>query len=102
MAEYWRGEITLRQVRVLLTGLPPDSAFFRAMRGSDWQDTQYLLLHLVNHFIEYRKNYIQAHDGDPKGLETLPAPGQEAEEKPMTAAEARSAVQEAIARGNGG
>ncbi|WP_086746192.1 hypothetical protein [Streptomyces scabiei] len=33
MAEYWRGEITLRKLRVLVEGLPPDGAVARAAAG---------------------------------------------------------------------
>lgn len=43
MGEYWRREITLRQLRVLVEHLPPDSALHRAARGHAWTDETYLL-----------------------------------------------------------
>jgi len=33
VAEYWRGEITLRKLRVLVEGLPPNGALARAAAG---------------------------------------------------------------------
>ncbi len=43
MGAYWRGECTLRQLRVLIEHLPPDSAVHRAARGHNWDDGTYIL-----------------------------------------------------------
>lgn len=48
IAEYWRGEMSLRQLRVLIQGLPPDSAAHRAAKGHTWQQVEYLLANLVD------------------------------------------------------
>ncbi|GGX01892.1 hypothetical protein [Streptomyces chryseus] len=37
VAAFWRGEITLRWLRVMVQGLPPDGAMARAMAGHHWQ-----------------------------------------------------------------
>ncbi|MFJ2113124.1 MULTISPECIES: hypothetical protein [unclassified Streptomyces] len=36
LAAFWRGEITLRLLRVLVEGLPPDGALARASAGHPW------------------------------------------------------------------
>jgi hypothetical protein len=48
VAEYWRGEITLRKLRVLVEGLPPNGALARAAAGHHWQHSDYLLADLVD------------------------------------------------------
>lgn len=37
IAEFWRGEITLRKLRVMVEGLPPNGALARAVAGHHWQ-----------------------------------------------------------------
>lgn len=48
IAAYWRGEITLRKLRVLVEGLPPQNALARARAGHHWTDMEYLLALLVD------------------------------------------------------
>ncbi|WP_146244939.1 hypothetical protein [Curtobacterium sp. MCBD17_028] len=43
IAEFIRGDITFRQLRVLAEGLPADSAVTRAHIGSTWTVTDWLL-----------------------------------------------------------
>lgn len=53
LAEYWRGEITLRKLRVLIEGLPPDSAAHRAVTdGQLWTWREWLLWHGVRTSID--------------------------------------------------
>lgn len=42
IAEFLTGTITARQLRVLVEGLPPDSAFHRAARENDWADNDWI------------------------------------------------------------
>ncbi|WP_123939247.1 hypothetical protein [Curtobacterium sp. PhB137] len=42
LAEYLQGRISTRQLRVLVEGLPTDSAFHRAHRDTDWQDSDWI------------------------------------------------------------
>lgn len=42
IAQYLRGRISTRQLRVLVEGLPPDSAFHRAVRENDWNDNEWI------------------------------------------------------------
>ncbi|EFL01584.1 predicted protein [Streptomyces sp. SPB78] len=41
IGEFWRGEITLRQLRVLVEGLPPDGALARAAAGHHWRQADF-------------------------------------------------------------
>jgi len=74
LAAFWRGEITLRLLRVMVEALPPDSATARAKRGHDWQhvdfaaqDTADLLALLVTQF-------ANAHRDPKKYPNPLPLP----------------------------
>lgn len=50
MGAFWRGEITLRQLRVLVVNLPPDSALHRARNdGQQWTNVEALLWQLIHH-----------------------------------------------------
>jgi len=42
IARFLRGRISARQLRVLVEGLPPDSAFHRAARENDWADGDWI------------------------------------------------------------
>ncbi|MGW7248816.1 hypothetical protein [Streptomyces decoyicus] len=42
LAAFWRGEITLRKLRVLVEALPPDSATARAHNGNAWLHSDYV------------------------------------------------------------
>lgn len=48
IAEFMRGEISLRQLRVLGQGLPETSALIRAQRGHTWTDLHYLTMAVAN------------------------------------------------------
>lgn len=41
LAAYWRGEITLRWLRVMVEGLPTDGAVARAAAGHHWTQADY-------------------------------------------------------------
>lgn len=43
IAAYWRGEVSLRKVRVFVENLPPGSALGRAAVKHSWRDTEFLL-----------------------------------------------------------
>ncbi|MFC5992952.1 hypothetical protein ACFQE5_01855 [Pseudonocardia hispaniensis] len=43
VAAFWRGEITLRKLRVLVAHLPAGGAAYRAMNGHGWTETEALL-----------------------------------------------------------
>lgn len=48
LAEYWRGEITLRKLRVLIQGLPQDSAAHRsATDGQTWTWVEQILWQMI-------------------------------------------------------
>ncbi len=48
IADYWRGGTSLRQLRVLVENLPPDSAVHRAVAGHDWRAGEFLTAALVD------------------------------------------------------
>lgn len=43
IAEFLRGEITMRALVVLVRCLPTDSALSRAANGTDWRNVEYIL-----------------------------------------------------------
>lgn len=43
IAEFWRGEITLRMLRVLIQGLPAGNVWQTACTHNPWTDREYLL-----------------------------------------------------------
>ena len=48
LAAYWRGEITLRKLRVLVQHLPPGGAAYRAIQGHGWVEEHFLLADLID------------------------------------------------------
>lgn len=73
VAAYWRGEITLRWLRVMVEGLPPDGATARATNGHAWQTSDYaaadsrdLLALLLTAFLNANR--------DPQKQQALPWP----------------------------
>lgn len=74
IAEYWRGEITLRQLRVMVQNLPEDSALNRARNG--WTTDQYLLADLVDSSRYGRWEYAQSNGAENPEPERIPRPGQ--------------------------
>jgi hypothetical protein len=71
LVDLWRGGLTLRRVRVLLEGLPPDSQTAYALSGSDsgelagWRLTDVLLGRLADEMALYRWQWESYHL-DPK------------------------------------
>ncbi|MFJ9468325.1 hypothetical protein [Streptomyces caniferus] len=63
LAAFWRGEITLRLLRIMVEHLPPDSATARAAAGHHWQvsdwaaaDTRDLLNLLLTAFLNANRD----------------------------------------------
>lgn len=48
IAAFWRGEISLRRLRVLVQNLPARGAVYRAVHGHSWHDLEYLLAQLLD------------------------------------------------------
>lgn len=63
IAEFMRGEISLRQLRVLGEGLPESSAVIRAMRGHTWTDLEYLVMNVANGITLMRAEAPAIHTG---------------------------------------
>jgi hypothetical protein len=57
IAEYWRGEMSLRQLRVLISHLPLGSAAVTAEIGNDWGSAEYLMRRLIDEFRIYRREF---------------------------------------------
>ncbi|MFD5663456.1 hypothetical protein ACFWIK_00905 [Streptomyces anthocyanicus] len=73
VAAYWRGEITLRWLRVMVEGLPPTGAAARAAAGHAWRQSDYaaadsrdLLALLLTAFLNANR--------DPQKQQPLPWP----------------------------
>ncbi|ESU46500.1 hypothetical protein K7395_24700 [Streptomyces filamentosus] len=91
VAAYWRGEITLRWLRVMVEGLPPDGAVARAARGHHWTQADYhraddvdLLGRLVTAFLNVNRAENSPEMPYP---EPVWRPGDPVPEDPATAAE---------------
>lgn len=73
VAEFWRGEVTLRQLRVLVEHLPEDSATVRAVRGDGWTATDHLLRIVANKVDALLVNFVKANGGRAE-LNPVPLP----------------------------
>lgn len=63
IAEYWRGEISLRHLRVLIEHLPPGGAFYREVKGHGWTETEYVLADLIDVTQRVSHSVFQAQAG---------------------------------------
>lgn len=100
--EYWRGEITLRHLRVLIEGLPPDSYVTRAARGNHWGEREWLLydvssqLRILNVTVH---NALSEKSDVIRDVEFLPTPNDEpAEVAEEVSAQQRADMESAAAR----
>lgn len=83
LGEYWRGEITLRQLRVMCEHLPPDSAVHRAARGHAWLEQEYLLAEVADAVRTLAAITVAVNSKRPKSVkmpQPLPRPVDELEE----------------------
>lgn len=76
IAAYWRGEISLRQLRVLVEHLPPGSAAHRAA-GYTWAELEYLVAELldVNNSTWELLRAANSEDTTYKPPDRIPRPG---------------------------
>ncbi|MDX2802375.1 hypothetical protein [Streptomyces scabiei] len=74
MEEYWRGEITLRKLRVLVEGLPPDGALARAATGHHWQHLEYMTADLVDLMARLRVDFANANRAEKAPMQPYPEP----------------------------
>ena len=83
IAEYWRDEITLRQLRVMIEHLPQDSPVHRSARGHGWMENEYLLAEVADAVRTLAAITVAVNSKRPKSVkmpEPLPRPVDEAEE----------------------
>ena len=72
IAEFWRGEITLRHLRALVEGLPQDTALARAERGP-WGDPEWIAWHVearLSELLSLISGIVSGNPGDPDYLPT--------------------------------
>lgn len=43
IAEFWQRKISLRALHALIVHMPPDNVFYRALVGSGWSETEWIL-----------------------------------------------------------
>lgn len=83
LAEYFRDEITLRQLRVMCEHLPPDSPVHRSARGHAWQEQEYLLAEVADAVRTLASITVAVNSKRPKSVKMpkpLPRPVDEVEE----------------------
>ncbi|WP_431784323.1 hypothetical protein [Streptomyces chumphonensis] len=75
LAAFWRGEITLRLLRVMVENLPPDSATARARAGHDWQHVDYAAADTVDLLAMLLTQFSNAHRAKDQPPMPMPEPG---------------------------
>lgn len=74
VAEFWQGRITLRKLRVMVEGLPPDGALARAASGSPWTATQYQLAELLDRAGRMETDFRNANRAENSAQQPYPEP----------------------------
>lgn len=79
LCDLYRGRMTMRKVRVLIDGLPPESATVRALSGvtgplSQWSLSEVLAARLLDEMAFYRWEWGSAHHDEKKGGKFRPPP----------------------------
>ncbi|GAA2971333.1 hypothetical protein [Streptomyces enissocaesilis] len=72
LAEYFRGEITLRKLRVMVEGLGPNGALARAATGHTWTQETYALVDMRDLLADHFVAFLNAHR--PEERSPLPYP----------------------------
>lgn len=83
LGEYFRAEISLRQLRVMIEHLPPDSALHRTIRGHSWREIEYLLAEATDAVRTLIAITVAVNSRRPKSVkmpQPLPRPVDELEE----------------------
>ena len=57
--------MSLRELRVLVTHLPPESATVRALHGHNWRDLEYMVAELLDVVKYHRVEWAAAHGARP-------------------------------------
>lgn len=85
VAEFWRGEISLRKLRVMVEGLPPDGATARAASGHHWRHLEFMVAHLLDETARLRVDFGNANREEKAPAREYPEPvwrpGQPSEKK---------------------
>jgi len=98
--EYWRGEISLRHLRVLIEGLPPDSYLSRSVRGTHWGEVEWMLhdvssqLRILNASVH---NALSKEADAIKDVKFLPTPNDDIEDAVEEVSEEQVAEMESAA-----
>ena len=78
MGAFWRGECSLRFLRVLVEHLPAGSAAVRAARGHDWQTADYLLAESVDTLRVQLAAFLRVNGAKVATPKPIPRPGEQA------------------------
>ncbi|MEW1568322.1 hypothetical protein AB0454_35760 [Streptomyces sp. NPDC093509] len=74
IAEFWRGEITLRKLRVMVEGLPPDGATARAVAGHHWRHLEFMVAQMLNETVRMRVDFGNANRAEKAPAQEYPEP----------------------------
>ncbi|MFF0139331.1 hypothetical protein ACFYRN_23155 [Streptomyces sp. NPDC005227] len=72
--EFWRGEITLRKLRVMVEGLPPDGATARAVAGHHWRHLEFMISRLLDETARLRVDFGNANRAEKAPAQEYPEP----------------------------
>lgn len=97
IGDFWRGDMSLRRLRVLVQALPAESATYRAAQGNNYGEAEYLLHHIANSLKVYTEaQYPAAHGAKDLGeFVPLPVPNANAERE-VAEIEAARPTREAV------
>lgn len=79
-----QGRVSLRQLRVLIEHLPPDSAMHRAARGHTWSDDTYLLAVIADAVRDHATVTVAVNSKNPRSVkrpDPMPRPVDQAEQE---------------------
>ncbi|MFE9937394.1 hypothetical protein [Streptomyces hirsutus] len=106
IADFWRGDITLRQLRVMVEGLPPNGALARKLAGHHWQHSDFMLAGLVDGIAQLSTDFRNANRAENTAAQPYPEPvwrpnqpsaKKQAKKKRRESAEARAGYMRIVA-----
>ncbi len=77
ICEFWRGDLTLRQLRVLVAYLPAGGAYQFAVHDHTWSDREFLLAQLVDDVRRIPVAVFRAAGGNAREPKPIERPGQD-------------------------
>ena len=88
--------MSLRELRVLVTHLPAESATARTLVGHSWRDEDYLLADIADSLRFYRVEYARAHGAKPPTPKPVTRPTPREQPKQVSTKEVAAAAHQHV------